>query len=423
VKDTSAKRRHLRTAVVLALWSPLYLLAKLVPKDKRLCIFGSSLGQHFADNSKYLYLYMSRHLDNVRSVFVSHRRDVVRFLRDNGLTAEYLWSPRGIWTVLRAHRAFVSHSTEDIHPALLGGAEVIQLWHGTPLRKISYDSKWVDASGLKSRLRRYLLKIVYALSPYAYGSVTFNTIVISSETVRPSYRSAFRIRDDRMLLSGQPRNDCLDPEYPLDEKLFPELPYLQRLSTKAELIVSWLPTQRANARFSMVNLLFDYGFDPGAHGRFLAEHGMHLVIKPHFRVAREFGERLSDCANVTVYDYADPYPLLRVTDVLVTDYSSVYFDYLLLDRPIIFAPFDCRDYVKLSASFYYPYNDVTPGPKCRDWPEVMRELGDVAARRAQGEADPFRQGRIAVRDMFNRHRRDFSRRIVEQLFGESPSGE
>jgi len=70
----------------------------------------------------------------------------------------------------------------------------------------------------------------------------------------------------------------------------------------------------------------------------------------------------------------DIYPLVKETDILITDYSSIYFDFLILDRPIIFAPFDIEQYVKSDRALYYDYYDVTPGPKAKNWPEVFRQI-------------------------------------------------
>ena len=59
-----------------------------------------------------------------------------------------------------------------------------------------------------------------------------------------------------------------------------------------------------------------------------------------------------------IYNYSYAYPLMKVTDILITDYSSIYFDYLLFDKPILFMPFDFEDYIENNARFYYNYNCV-----------------------------------------------------------------
>ena len=67
----------------------------------------------------------------------------------------------------------------------------------------------------------------------------------------------------------------------------------------------------------------------------------------------------------------DIYSVINNFDLLITDYSSIYFDYLLSDNPIIFAPFDYDHFIGNQREFYYDYDEVTPGPKCKNWDEVL----------------------------------------------------
>ncbi|MEM4782150.1 MAG: CDP-glycerol glycerophosphotransferase family protein, partial [Halalkalicoccus sp.] len=70
---------------------------------------------------------------------------------------------------------------------------------------------------------------------------------------------------------------------------------------------------------------------------------------------------------------SDVYPLLRETDALVTDYSSVYFDFLLLDRPVAFYAYDRERYEK-RPGFYVEYDEVTPGPVAETFDELLGAL-------------------------------------------------
>ena len=70
----------------------------------------------------------------------------------------------------------------------------------------------------------------------------------------------------------------------------------------------------------------------------------------------------------------DPYPILGLTDILITDYSSVFIDYLLLDRYIIFFPYDLDRYIKSERELYYNYEDITPGIKVYEYEELEKVL-------------------------------------------------
>ena len=68
------------------------------------------------------------------------------------------------------------------------------------------------------------------------------------------------------------------------------------------------------------------------------------------------------------------YETLNAADLLITDYSSVYFDYLLLDRPLIFVPVDLEEYIETRGLLLEPYDAWTPGPKCLDQAHLEREI-------------------------------------------------
>jgi CDP-glycerol glycerophosphotransferase (TagB/SpsB family) len=109
-------------------------------------------------------------------------------------------------------------------------------------------------------------------------------------------------------------------------------------------------------------------------------------------------------------DLPDIYPLLRESAVLITDYSSVYFDYLLLDRPIIFAPFDLQLYTTAERELFYDYDQVTPGPKAKDWPDVLRLLREAM------QNDSWSDERRKVCTRFNKFKDSNNSERVFQAF-------
>jgi CDP-glycerol glycerophosphotransferase (TagB/SpsB family) len=397
------------------LLSPVYLIAKYIPKNNRLYAFGSSHGLHFADNSKYLFLYASRYVKNVKCVFVSRNKEVVKLLMDNGYNACYTFSLQGIVTAIRAKKCFISNSTHDIHTLLIGGAEVIQLWHGTPLKAICYD---IDLTGgnFMSRTKHFIRGMLFKLVPYLNTSMTFEKIVIASEHVKKNFRSAFRLKNEDILVLGQARNDCLADDFKFDEGVFPEIRWLEELHDEADAVITWMPTHRLMSGSATEDLVSGYSFNLQQLGDLLEKHNAHFVVKVHFLDSKGLRDKFKNCDRVIVYRYSDPYPLLRHTDILVTDYSSVYFDFLLLNRPIVFTPFDYEQYVRHDASFYYDYNEVTPGDKCRNWNEVIGVLDRLLTGLRSGERDPYADRREELCRLFNDYRSENSRRIVDKLF-------
>ena len=412
------KRGGVVKTLLYVLLFPVYLAARVIPKDSRLHVFGSCHGLHFADNSKYLFLYASKHAKDIHCVFVSRNREVVNDLRRNGYRACYLFTKEGITTAVRAKKCFISHSTHDVHTLLVGGAQVIQLWHGTPLKAIGRDMNQISGS-LLSRLKYTVRAALFWLFPYLETWRSFDRLVVASEYVKASFRSAFTLKDEDMVVLGQARNDSLHESYSFDEKVFPEVAYLKQLKEKADYIVSWLPTHRLRSGGTIADLLSSFEFDIVSLEDLLARHNAVLAVKVHFLDHRGLKDRFRGSQKVLVYDYTDPYPLLRFTDVLMTDYSSVYLDFLLLNRPLVFTPFDYEQYVKQDATFYYDYDTVTPGEKCRDWKEVAGTLDCLLTGLKRGERDPYAERRVELSRLFNEYHGESSKQIINRLF-ESP---
>ena len=82
--------------------------------------------------------------------------------------------------------------------------------------------------------------------------------------------------------------------------------------------------------------------------------------------------------------------------MLITDLSSVYCDYLLMDRPIVFSAFDIAGYLAQDRSLYYEYDDVTPGPKAENWDEVVASL-----RHFFDDPDWYKEERQLIKQRFN----------------------
>jgi CDP-glycerol glycerophosphotransferase len=85
-------------------------------------------------------------------------------------------------------------------------------------------------------------------------------------------------------------------------------------------------------------------------------------------------------------------------NILISDYSGIYIDYLLTNQPIIFAPFDYDEYISHETKLYYNYDDVTPGPKCKDWNEVL-----VWIEKFKNDPTLYAEERKILKDKFHKY--------------------
>ena len=83
-------------------------------------------------------------------------------------------------------------------------------------------------------------------------------------------------------------------------------------------------------------------------------------------------------------------------DLLITDLSSILFDYLLLDKPIVFSAFDMDTYIKRDRELYYRYEEITPGPKGENWTEVMQHVLELL-----NDPSIYEEERAQIKNRFN----------------------
>ena len=229
--------------------------------------------------------------------------------------------------------------------------------------------------------------------PFRKRTISDELYIAASQEVKNKFTTAFRLPADRVAVTGYPRTDSL---FGLSTGRPPLLDKLADLKNKRFVIGLYTPTHRLLGKQSIQFLLDDLErIEPR-----LAELRVVLLVKLHFWHLDELPRVNAQFDHVLfVHDeeiYHDIYPILPETDFLITDYSSIYFDYLLLNKPIIFAPFDIARYTEIDHQLYYNYKDVTPGPKARNWHEVAECIEDILTK-----DDLYEDERRRVSRMFN----------------------
>ena len=343
------------------------------PRDDSLWAFGAQGGAAFADNAKYLYLHAASECPDIRPVWLSKDSSVVAELQRAGFEAYHCYSPRGILLALRAGVVFLTQGHRDLAMPATAGAFAVLLWHGVPLKRISWDAGFRD---LPRPVRR----------AHADMAEEFDLLTVPGEGVVDQFASGLRIGRERMALTGYPRNDALFGSIP-GEEVGTAAAALARIRDLADrrTLVFYLPTFREWTDESAADRL-----DLPALDSFLGERDATLVVKTHPRDHLDLPEDLSNV--VALPEATDVYPFLRDADALVTDYSSVYFDYLLLDRPIVFYADDLADY-RARRGLYFDYESVTPGPVADSFAELLAAL-DAAL---DPTADAHASDRASVR--------------------------
>jgi CDP-glycerol glycerophosphotransferase (TagB/SpsB family) len=330
------------------------LIESLFSKDKKiLTLFFTE--NNYADNSRYFLEYLKS---------LPTKDCKVRVLvKNKGLYKQihaiypdityYSKSCSGVKLFLKTKNIVISHGSDSSYffPYFLDvkSKNVINLWHGIPLKRLSLQVKGIRESKSRKRFQK------------------FTSICASSTFEQFLLAACFDMHIDDVWVTGTPRNDYLiNP----NSELITEHKYLGKK------IILYAPTWREYGSRSSFFPFEDK--DLSALNTFLEEQDSYLLLRGHReemeRISSNYGEEsLSRILPANQGVFPDAQQLLAHVDVLVTDYSSIYFDFLLVDKPIIFIPYDLKEYQSYRG-FLFDYDSNTPGDKIYTQEEFINSL-------------------------------------------------
>lgn len=380
----SRRVKRLIDGLMALLAVPIALLAYTFPRNPKLWVFGSWAGVRFADNSRYLFLSLANSpFAGIRPVWITKDRSLARRLRTLGFQAFAKWSLRGSWSLLRAGVYLFDCRIGDLSRSTVGRAKRVNLWHGMPLKRIEHDIRQqtnvfrraYDARGLSRRMWRLVL-------PEAFERYDF--VLAPSRSVARVFQSAFQVPEEQIIVGPYPRLDSFrmptasttagsDAEDALQLQI-------DEARNHGERIVAYIPTFR-DSRPNAGPIPLDWA----AVHEALQRNNARLLLKLHPVDKLRLPTLAFDTITVVSSD-CDVYAFLKDVDILITDYSSVYFDYVVLDRPIIFFPYDLTDYREHSRELYFDYESITPGPRVLSSSQLVDELTDTLINYKQAAA-------------------------------------
>ncbi|MBU1015354.1 CDP-glycerol glycerophosphotransferase family protein [Patescibacteria group bacterium] len=361
----------------------------MFPRSKKVWVFG--IPDRFAWNSKYVFLHVAKeHKEEVKAIWISRNRRIVRELRAQGFPAYFWFSLQGFWYPLRAKFFIYDASIETISYWLSGGAKKVLLWHGIPLKKIEQDVQ----KGESMRVRLFTSKgflglLFWFFLPWRFLKPDY--AIATSEEFRKIFSSAFRVPEERISVVGFPKNDIYFKDMSgagvgADLKAIEEMKEFRKQGKR---VILYAPTWRDTAG----RVFLGEESEQEKLNLFLQERNAVWFSKMHVLAKAAIPQRKRYDALRFVDSDSDADLLLNHTDVLVTDYSGIFFEFLLLDRPMAFFPYDYEKYVSKDRELYFDYNEATPGPKAYAPEELFAALEEVL------EKDNYQAERRRVRDM------------------------
>jgi len=357
--------------------------------------------------------YVRSRRRDIRVIWLSSSPRACSQAKALGLECYLKYSLQGFYWSLRAKIFFITHHLFDVNPFVSGGAEVVQLWHGIPLKRIEFDA-------LESPIGHWFLSAREPFGILLRRAHTFRKawLVATSKESAEKLASGLQVPRERVWITGYPRNDCLfgrcrDTMTREEKEVFEDLQKLKKNDPDR-----WIGLYAPTFRWGGTDVISYLLRDPDKLAKLnevLIRSNAYLFIKLHAWDSGAIGSAFTSGgearSRVRFLTIPDVYPLLEHFDFLSTDYSSIFFDYLLLNRPILFFPYDLAEYQWTSRKFYYSYEEVTPGPKAYDFDQWLIELARIRA-----SARHWEPARLAVRDRFFAHwDGNSSRRLLAQV--------
>jgi len=349
-----------------ALKKQAYRLFRKLPVRPGLVVFESHMGKQYSDSPRYIHqAAVDAGLDGLglTPVWSHARRTPEGFPPGVRLVMREGW--RYYYTLARA-QFWVDNQGLPRHFTRRRETTYIQTWHGTPLKRMGFDSPALErASPATRRVHRAMMK-------------RWSALLVPSEYVVETFARSYGY-EGRLVRHGLPRNDLLvrgvDEEWVLAKKRELNLPTDQRL-------VLYAPTFRDRAR--RLEREYDLPFDIQVLSRHLGGE-VFLMLRTHYLDAYRLSDRYRPFArNLT--GHHDVTELMLIADVLVTDYSSVMFDFANTGRPMVFYTYDYEDYVRDERGTYVDLREIAPGPLVSDTESLVAALKDVdASHLAHGE--------------------------------------
>jgi CDP-glycerol glycerophosphotransferase (TagB/SpsB family) len=346
----------------------IYAFSFLVPRSKQKWAFGS-FRNAFNDNAKYLFIYLSENMPDKEIVWLSASKQTVQHIRSLKLQAEYMGSWKGLWFALRAKYWFVNAYTSDILFFASGGATCINLWHGVGLnKKIEFsitEGELAKRYVQKTWKERFFHPESFRRPNYMLSSTPFQSEI---------FAEAFRLKTEQLLNIGYPRNTILlanenERQAFINKYENPQVaPLIHKLKSFSKVYV-YMPTWRDSQRN-----IFSESMNLNILNQMMKEKNSLLLLKPHANTIVD-SEKYNAFENILFADKnVDIYPVLPYTDVLITDYSSILYDFMLMHgKELILYLYDYDAY-KIQRDFFQDYLLDIPGKICYSFSELQQCL-------------------------------------------------
>ena len=341
------------------------LLYKHIPVDNKTIIFIAYHGRGYLCNPKYLHKYLisdEKYKDykfiwavkKVKSTNITN----AKIIRYNGIKYFYYLARSKYWIVNCKLPAHILKKETQVY---------IQTWHGTPLKRLAHDIEIAkDATFYRSKMSKEEMT-----NSYDNDVKKYDYLISPNRFATECFKSAFKIDESKIIETGYPRNDYLTN---ITEEEILEIKKKYNIPENKKVIL-YAPTWRDNKFISK-----GYIFELKANFKLWKEKlGDEYVVlfKPHYLIINNYSDLELEGFLYNISEDEDINELYVMSDILITDYSSVFFDYATLKKPILFYMYDLEEYKYEIRGFYLDINKELPGKIFENENMLLNELKHI----------------------------------------------
>ena len=328
------------------------------PISENTIVFESFLGKNYSDSPKYIYEYLAKNYPGkYNMVWVLDNKTKLPYegIKVKRFSRKYMY-------YMATAKYFVFNMRQPTWFKKRKGMIFLETWHGTPLKKLVFD-----------------LDEVYSASPLYKKEVykqsrEWDYLIAANEFSSRVFKSCFMF-DNPMLEYGYPRNDLLHS--PDRDKRAEELK--EKLGIpKYKKTILYAPTWRDDEYYGKGKYKFELKLNLNEMKKALSDEYV-ILLRTHYFIADALELTGMDNFAFNFSKYDDITDLYLISDIIITDYSSVFFDYANLKRPMLFYTYDLEKYRDVLRGFYIDIEEELPGPLLYTTAEVIDSIKNIDA--------------------------------------------
>lgn len=353
-----------------------YHLSRIFPRKESRWLFGGATG--FNNNSKYMFLEVVETHPEIDAYWIGDRVNTT-LVRNLGYKAYRRFSLKGLWLCLTSKYYIVDHTQGCINFWTSGGAIIINLWHGVGWKACLWNNPFHSAYKEKGWWANYVHSLFFPHLYYKPDLLLSSSPYMTEHFFAPMFEL--------------PYDKCIEDEYPRCKFMLKPKDYILehvknigavdslRLIEKMKRfkqVILYAPTFR-DAQYDFIT---ESGVDFDDLNNYMEEQDCLFMMKCHPSTRINPNLQINRSHVIMLDKYVDSYYIMPFADMLVSDYSSIVFDFMRLRRPVILFPFDKQRYNDYSRTFQIDYDDLVEGiPQVYTYAQLKEYLNGQAACR------------------------------------------